>query len=118
MKGPKLRLEDPKKMSQIDPKIIRDTMFELLQNRGPGKSICPSEVVRALVKDWRPLMELVRDVAATEAESGRIRITQKGQEVPPRSFKGPIRLSLGQSFDKQSKLAKIPRGPRTRTEKS
>lgn len=69
-------------------------MFELLEKRGPEKTICPSEVVRLLTEDWRPLMPLVREVAAREAEAGKIVISQRGQIVPPREYKGPIRLRL------------------------
>ena len=55
----------------------------------PDTTFCPSEVARALSDDWRPLMPLVRDVAADLPE---LRATQKGQPVDPRMARGPIRL--------------------------
>ena len=59
--------------------------------RGRGKSLCPSEVAKALSPDWRPLMPEVRRVAADIAE---IVATQNGVEVDPRTARGPIRLRL------------------------
>ncbi|MEO0931849.1 MAG: DUF3253 domain-containing protein [Pseudomonadota bacterium] len=50
---------------------------------------CPSEVARRLADDWRPLMPLVREVAADMPE---IIATQKGVPVDPLLAKGPIRL--------------------------
>ena len=72
---------------------IRSKMLELTQKRGPDSSICPSEVVRALYEDWRPLMDTVREVAAEEVENGTIRVTQKGRDVNVAEVKGTIRLS-------------------------
>lgn len=73
---------------------IREKILELAQKRGVEKSLCPSEVVRALYDDWRPLMPLVREIAADEMKAKRIRVTQKGQPVHPLQARGPIRLSL------------------------
>lgn len=69
-------------------------MRELLRQRGPDKSICPSEVARAIAEEWRPLMPLVREVAAQERKAGRLLITQKGKPVDPGTARGPIRLAL------------------------
>ena len=60
--------------------------------RGVGRTLCPSEVARALADDWRPLMPAVRAVAAELAEAGRIVVTQKGRAVDPRTARGPVRL--------------------------
>ena len=62
--------------------------------RGAGKTICPSEVARALADDWRALMPLVRDVAGGMAEAGLLAVTQKGHRVKASEAKGPIRLGL------------------------
>ena len=48
---------------------IRSKMLELTEKRGPDSSICPSEVVRALYDDWRPLMDTVREVAAEDTDA-------------------------------------------------
>ena len=61
--------------------------------RGPGGSICPSEVARALAEDWRPLMPAVRAEAARLAAEGRIVVTQRGAPVDLPAARGPIRLA-------------------------
>lgn len=76
---------------QIECEILR-----LAQARGEG-SFCPSEVARACATgmaeaDWRALMPLVREVAATLAEKGAIKATQAGKVVDLRTARGPLRL--------------------------
>lgn len=73
---------------------IRSCMAQLVRQRGPEKSICPSEVARAVADPWRALMPLVRQVAAEEVRAGRLRATQRGLPVAPDTARGPIRLSL------------------------
>lgn len=70
---------------------VRATILDLALQRGRGKSLCPSEVARALAPDWRPLMAEVRAVAAAMPE---IVAMQNGQEVDPLTARGPIRLRL------------------------
>lgn len=78
--------------NQIDAKIL-----ELVAERGAEKSICPSEVARALVgsdeKEWRLLMKPIRARAVELAQADRIEIRRKGKRVDPESFKGVYRLS-------------------------
>ncbi len=60
-----------------------------------ARSICPSQVARALAHDeaaWRALMPVVREVAAELVEAGEIEMTQGGVVVDPRAVRGPIRL--------------------------
>ncbi len=71
-------------------------ILELLQIRGPGKSICPSEVLSAPEKQDKVLMEHVRRSARLLADQGLIEITQGGSKVGL-DFKGPIRLRLRNS---------------------
>ncbi|KAI9002892.1 hypothetical protein DFJ74DRAFT_441239 [Hyaloraphidium curvatum] len=71
---------------------IEATILRLLAARKDGATICPSEVARALAKDWRPLMDPVRTVASDLVDRGLIVVTQKGQIVDLRTAKGPIRL--------------------------
>ena len=74
--------------------IARLTM-ELLEARGPDKSICPSEVARALDETrWRDLMAAVRHAAAELLAAGKIRVTAGDSEVHPLELRGPIRLRL------------------------
>lgn len=69
-------------------------ILQLLAERKPGATICPSEVARSLADDWRPLMEPVREAARQLVKSGHIDITQKGHVVDPKTARGPIRLRL------------------------
>jgi hypothetical protein len=70
---------------------IRAAILDLALQRGREKSICPSEVAKALSEDWKPLMPEVRAVAAAMPE---IMATQGGVEVDPVTARGPIRLRL------------------------
>lgn len=70
---------------------IRSAILDLAIQRGRGKTLCPSEVAKALVTDWRSLMPEVRAVAAAMPE---IVATQAGIEVDPLAARGPIRLRL------------------------
>ena len=76
----------------IAAEIIRQTAA-----CGAGKSICPSEVARALAGGgeegaWRPLMGPVRQAALTLQREGRVEILRKGRPVPPEQVRGVIRL--------------------------
>lgn len=77
---------------EIDAKIL-----ELVLERGPEKSICPSDVARALVgsneKEWRLLMKPIRTRAIALAKAERIEIRRKGKPADPSNFKGVYRLS-------------------------
>lgn len=72
---------------------IAGKIREFTAARGPEKTICPSEVARAVAPgDWRRLMPQIHAVVAELAESGEIEVTQRGRPVDPRSAKGPVRL--------------------------
>ena len=75
---------------------IQETIEAMVAARGSGKTICPSEVARALGGDegFRALMPDVRYAAATLAERGAIAVTQSGRRVDARTARGPIRLGL------------------------
>lgn len=77
---------------------IRECLIETLVKRGPGRSICPSEVARVLALrigwDWRDLMRPVRMVATALAESGAIEALQDESVVDLREVRGPVRLRL------------------------
>ena len=76
---------------------IETVIFEICHKRGVGKTICPSEVARAIAGqdgDWRSLMDDVRAVGAKMSNNGQIEITQKGQPVDLDTVKGPIRFGL------------------------
>ncbi|WP_306257501.1 DUF3253 domain-containing protein [Pararhizobium sp. IMCC21322] len=75
----------------IDAKIL-----ELIEQRGADKTICPSEVARALAgsdeKKWRLLMKPIRTRAVLLAEQQEVAIRRKGKLVDPQNFKGVYRL--------------------------
>lgn len=80
---------DPVRRSQRMAATIRT----LATRRGPGKSLCPSEVARIVASpDWRPAMDDVRTMARRLAEVGEIVITQQGRVVEdPGTARGAIR---------------------------
>lgn len=72
----------------LSAEILRQTA-----ERGPEKSICPSEVARALDPEgWRRHMHAVRVAAAALAGEGRIEILRKGKPIAPEAMHGVIRL--------------------------
>ena len=79
---------------QLEAEILR-----LLQARGAGKTICPSEAARAVAASdertaWEPLMEPARAAARRLVAADRIVITQGGNVVDASTAKGAIRLRL------------------------
>lgn len=79
-------------------KIIRETILEMIGERGSEKTVCPSEVARTLAgsdeKEWRKLMAPIRVEAVRLASSGALSIKRKGRVVDPNDFKGIYRLAL------------------------
>jgi Protein of unknown function (DUF3253) len=83
-------------MSDLNHRL-ETAILDLLEQRGPGKTICPSEVARhvdssAKPEGWRSLMEPVRNAAQRLVAAGEIEITQRGRAVDPAQAKGAIRL--------------------------
>ncbi|MCE6950044.1 DUF3253 domain-containing protein [Cereibacter sphaeroides] len=73
---------------------IRGVLMDLAQERGRGRSFCPSEAARRLAPEWRQLMPDIRRVAQACAAEGLLCATQRGRPVDPRTARGPIRLAL------------------------
>jgi hypothetical protein len=75
---------------------IREAILAQTEARGADKSICPSEVARALEsEDWQRLMPRIRREAALLAREGRIDILRKGKPVDPEAeIRGVIRLRV------------------------
>jgi hypothetical protein len=79
---------------------IAEEILRQVAARGSDKSICPSEVARALrpgdAPGWQSLMTPVREVAVGLARAGQIDILRKGRPVAPpddaSALKGVIRL--------------------------
>lgn len=87
--------------------IIKEHLIELLQARMYPKTICPSEVARALsnleldglgVSDWRDLMNPIRAMLFDMRSNGEVEILQRGEVIPRRmcleDIRGPIRARL------------------------
>lgn len=63
--------------------------------RGADKTICPSEVARAMFDThWRKYMDEVRQAAITLQQEDKVSITQKGEPVDVDHIKGPIRIKI------------------------
>ncbi|MGF1554391.1 MAG: DUF3253 domain-containing protein [Paracoccaceae bacterium] len=76
------------------PDRIRAEILAQARARGPGRTLCPSEVARALAADWRSLMPDVRAEAGHLAAEGALAVTQKGRAVDVACARGPVRLGL------------------------
>ncbi|CAM6101619.1 unnamed protein product [Calypogeia fissa] len=70
------------------PEIIKVYLDNLLASRETPKTICPSEVARALssvelqaagVSSWRELMPEIRSMVAEMRDEGRVEVLQKGE---------------------------------------
>ena len=78
--------------------VLASAILRLLDERGNGKTICPSEVARAVADSdvrskWEPLMQPVRDAALNLAAAGEIVIKQRGHIVDGHTAKGPVRFA-------------------------
>lgn len=73
---------------------LRETILKLSHERGPDKTICPSDAARAVGgDDWRELMDEARETARALARNGDVEITQKGEVLDPNAeWRGPIRI--------------------------
>ena len=77
-----------------DSEAIAQAILRQPAARGPGKSICPSEVARELGGEaWRSLMTPVRQAAIRLARAGQVLVLRKGKPVPPEGVKGVIRVA-------------------------
>lgn len=87
-----------RRVTRVDEQLEKE-ILRLLEMRGAGKTICPSEAARAVAATearsaWEPLMGPARAAARRLVAQGRIDITQAGHVVDASQAKGPIRLRL------------------------
>lgn len=74
---------------------IAETILNMATERGADKSICPSDVARALFPaDWRKHMDEIRAEAIKLEQAGRVLITQKGKPIDTGIIKGPVRIKI------------------------
>lgn len=73
---------------------LRKAILEMSRERGPNKTLCPSDAARAVGgDDWRNLMDDARAAARALARSGDVEITQNGEVLDPDgTWRGPIRI--------------------------
>src|SRR6056297_314309 len=75
---------------------LESAILAMLQDRGRGNSICPSEAARRVGgDDWKHLMEPSRAAARRLAAGGRVEIMQRGRVVDGTTARGPVRIRLG-----------------------
>ena len=79
-------------MDDVDARLER-TIEELLDQRRPEASICPSEAARAVDSEgWRDLMPAARAAAGRLAGAGAVEVTQGGAVVDVATARGPVRV--------------------------
>lgn len=90
-------------MSSHEP--IAEHLEKLLSNRAHPKTICPSEVARALTaseldfyqaQSWRDVMDDIRRMVFEKRDCGELVVLQRGQVIASETglddIKGPIRI--------------------------
>lgn len=85
-----------------DPELLErrlgEEVMRLALERGPDKSLCPSEAAGAVdPQHRRALTPVARAVACRLADEGRVVITQGPQVVDGRTAVGPVRIRLASS---------------------
>ncbi|MGY1801719.1 DUF3253 domain-containing protein [Blastococcus sp. SYSU D00922] len=79
-------------MDDVGARLER-SIGELLDQRRPDASICPSEAARAVDPDgWRELMPEARAAAGRLAAAGEVEVTQAGAVVDAGTARGPVRV--------------------------
>jgi hypothetical protein len=88
---------------EADRRSLELLIVELLDQRGPDSTLCPSDVAKAASADeWRMLMPAVRMAACRLAAEQTIEITQGGQVINAEStWRGPVRLRRGSKWSQQ-----------------
>jgi hypothetical protein len=72
---------------------LQQAILDLLGQRRPGATICPSDAARAVAPDdWRPLMDAAREAARRLVEAGEVEVTQGGEVVDVATARGPVRI--------------------------
>lgn len=79
----------------MDQKLIKKAILQMAAQRGPDKTICPSEVAKNLFpENWRNQMQNIRDAAFELQVENQVQILQKGKLVDIETSKGPIRIRV------------------------
>jgi uncharacterized protein DUF3253 len=79
-------------VSAVDARL-EQAILDLLDQRRPGATICPSDAARAVSPDgWRPLMDAARAAAQRLVDAGEVDVTQGGEVVDLAAARGPVRI--------------------------
>ncbi|WP_090047755.1 DUF3253 domain-containing protein [Lentzea fradiae] len=75
---------------------LERAILALAAERGPDKTICPSEAAREVGGDgWRDLMGPARSAARELARRGRVVVTSRGEVLSPEEeWRGPVRIGV------------------------
>ncbi|MBK1664581.1 hypothetical protein CKO38_08730 [Rhodospirillum rubrum] len=80
-----------------EARLVRETILELCRAKGGGKTLCPTDIAKALARegeDWHPCLAPVRREAFALAKAGEIGVFRKGKPIDPGAAHGVIRLGL------------------------
>jgi len=78
----------------MNDETVENAILSLVERRGAGKSICPTDAARALdAENWRARLNAVRNGAIRLALAGKVDILRKGKPVDPTDFKGVYRIA-------------------------
>src|SRR5690606_30878557 len=74
---------------------LRTELLRIAEERGPGKTLCPSEAAGAVDPEHRrALTPVSRAVACALADEGLLIVTQKGVPVDGLTTPGPVRVGV------------------------
>lgn len=79
---------------------VETVILQLLEDRGAGKSICPSEAARRMAElaghpeRWRAWLKRTRATGLSMAKRGGLAVLQRGERIDPETARGAIRLRL------------------------
>ena len=77
----------------LDP---RNTILNLVAERGADKTICPSEAARVIGgENWREAMPVIHAAAKALAEEGAVELRQSGKPCGIEGIVGPYRIAGG-----------------------
>ncbi|MCR0981368.1 DUF3253 domain-containing protein [Roseomonas populi] len=78
-----------------DPTALQAEILRQVTACGPGRSISPNDVARALAPEaWQPLLGPVRKAAMALAAEGKLEVLRKGKPAEPEAMRGVLRLRL------------------------
>lgn len=79
---------------------VEDAIFQLLAQRGPGKSIDPADAAKLVDPEgWRRMLSHVRTVSIGLARLQKLVILRHNKPANPNAFKGVYRLRLPMEGD-------------------